>query len=115
MLYASSLDEGPKYVAKKSKMKSFYERSLNEEYEEISGKVKKSSLGLCSMSSEKECVCVPNLYEGDSGRQSVCIKKKINFNTPIICHLSSHFNTVAKQSSTDNMNCSSNCKITFEQ
>ena len=57
------------------------------------------------MSSEKECVCVPNLYEGDSGRQSVCIKKKIN----------SHFNTVAEQSSTDNMNCSSNCKITFEQ
>ena len=33
VIYASSLDEGPKYVAKKSKMKSFYERSLKEEYE----------------------------------------------------------------------------------
>ena len=33
VIYASSLDEGPKYVEKKSKMKSFYERSLKEEYE----------------------------------------------------------------------------------
>ena len=92
-----------------------YVEKRGREKNKLPFKVKKSSSGLCSMSSEKECVCVPNLYEGDSGRQSVCIKKKINFNTPIICHLSSHFNTVAEQSSTDNMNCSSNCKITFEQ